>query len=106
MSKVSMQLVSFLFLLYRLDTFLNKLCSNQNDNFWKFIWIKHKFILFLAGEDGEGPISQKACTGEIGGTSPITGSAYHVALCGYMNIFSFEKGTCQIDNIPDAWIEN
>lgn len=52
------------------------------------------------GEDGEAAVSQAACTGEVGGTSPITGSTNHMARCGYMSIFKYGKGTCQIDNLP------
>ena len=68
------------------------------DNKREFLKITNLYS--IGGEDGEPAIEQDICTGEMGGTSTISGSTNHMALCGYMNIFSYGKNSCQIDNMP------
>lgn len=63
-------------------------------------WFEFTTIYSIGGEDGEPSVEQEACTGDVGGESPITGSKFHMARCGYTNIFSYGKDTCQIDPIP------
>jgi len=63
-------------------------------------WFEFTTIYSIGGEDGEPSVAQESCTGDVGGDSPITGSKYHMARCGYTNIFSYGKDTCQIDPIP------
>lgn len=70
-------------------------CSQTQDG-----WFEFNTIYSIGGEDGESAIAQKDCEGEVGGTSTITGSVNHMAKCGFMNIFSYGKSTCQIDNLP------
>ena len=55
-------------------------------------------MIFL-GEDIEPSIAEDDCTGQFPGKSPIAGSSSHMALCGYMNIFSYGANSCQIDSI-------
>ena len=63
-------------------------------------WFEFSTIYSIGGEDGEPAIEQDVCSGEIGGSSAISSSKNHMAHCGYMNIFSYGKNTCQINNIP------
>nr|CDJ87398.1 Glycosyl hydrolase and Alpha-amylase domain containing protein [Haemonchus contortus] len=46
----------------------------------------------------EQDISQKACTGAIGGTAPFS-SRNHIAKCGAVNVFTWGSGSCIIDSV-------
>ncbi|KAG7177939.1 Pancreatic alpha-amylase-like [Homarus americanus] len=39
------------------------------------------------------------CTGDAGSKAPTAG-VYHVARCGYLNVFDFQSPSCEIDNLP------
>ncbi|CAD6194272.1 unnamed protein product [Caenorhabditis auriculariae] len=45
----------------------------------------------------EGDVSQKTCTGAVGGQAPFS-SINHIAKCGAVNVFTWGSGDCIIDN--------
>ncbi|XP_042211005.1 alpha-amylase-like [Homarus americanus] len=47
----------------------------------------------------EDDINQDMCTGDAGSKAPTAG-VYHVARCGYLNVFDFQSPSCEIDNLP------
>eukprot|EP00095_Tigriopus_kingsejongensis_P004644 maker-scaffold29_size597861-snap-gene-1.15 protein:Tk04644 transcript:maker-scaffold29_size597861-snap-gene-1.15-mRNA-1 annotation:"alpha-amylase 1" len=87
---------------YELNTFgphhwiidLNMDCSQTEDG-----WFEFNTVYTIGGEEGEPAIAQEACTGDVGGTAPYP-SDFHVARCGYVNVFSYGDDGCQIDDLP------
>ena len=48
-------------------------CSQTQDG-----WFEFNTIYSIGGEDGEDPISQEECSGEVGGSAPFS-STNHIA---------------------------
>ncbi|KAK6046435.1 hypothetical protein COOONC_16060 [Cooperia oncophora] len=46
----------------------------------------------------EQDISQKTCTGAVGGTAPFS-SKNHIAKCGAVNVFTWGANDCKIDSV-------
>jgi len=75
-------------------------CSQTQDG-----WFQFTALYSIGGEAGESTISQGECTGEVGGKAPVT-SKYHVARCGYLNLYAYNKDTCKIDEMPEIPPDN
>ncbi len=46
-------------------------------------------------------IQSVLCTGSAGGTTPYA-STHHMGRCGYLNLFYFESGYCEIDHLDTS----
>ena len=46
----------------------------------------------------EGDITPTTCTGSGSAAAPFT-SSNHIARCGYVNVFHFDEGRCEINPI-------
>lgn len=72
-------------------------CSLTNDG-----W----FIVkgWLSGDAGqfsglEEDVVQEVCSGTAGGTPPFSATG-HIAKCGHVNVFHYDRGDCSIDGFP------
>ena len=54
---------------------------------------------FITNRGWEGAIGQDgSCGGTAGGSKPSYSSDNHFGRCGFVNVFSFNSGSCTINN--------
>ena len=57
-----------------------------------------EFKAYVTGWGWENNIASGTCSGTVGGTPPYS-SPNHFALCGQTNIFTYNSGSCIIDEL-------
>ncbi|KAA0192642.1 hypothetical protein HAZT_HAZT001198 [Hyalella azteca] len=60
-------------------------------------WFELKAFVSNSGDGWEGDIAQAGnCKGAAGGSAPYA-TKNHVGRCGYLNVFSFDSGSCTVE---------
>ena len=66
-------------------------CDQTEDGWFEL----QGYMSLLSENDGyETEIAQMGCVGDVSGGAPYV-SSYHMAQCGYINVFEFNQEECQ-----------